>query len=230
MSNDKNNIAVVNTTDIVHLINELRILNATTLHNLSSANGLIPQLNENITILNGKNNLKKAQIIQEERIKNDAENAQKKLSDNLQHLDKILNEFKIFEKAQEQLLTEQAGKIVNNFANFEISNKKMFEEQTKKTENLKDNLELRAEIWISQFQENLSLLKNELEIQISKKLKDVDLKKFEDANKNVKDAIKNFDDFHQKMEKSYLKNNILTGIMSFVGGATVMALVFFFLK
>ena len=82
--------------------------------------------------------------------------------------------------------------IVNNFANFEISNKKMFEEQTKKTENLKDNLELRAEIWISQFQENLSLLKNELEIQISKKLKDVDLKKFEDAMEddfNTADAV-----------------------------------------
>lgn len=127
-------------------------------------------------------------------------------------------------------LSFRIEQIVHNFANFEISNKKIFEEQTKRTENLKDNLELRAEIWISQFQENLSLLKNELEIQISKKLKDVDLKKFEDANKNVKDAIKNFDDFHQKMEKSYLKNNILTGTLSFVGGGAIMALVFFFLK
>ena len=63
MSSDKNNIAVVNITDITHLISELRILNATTLHNLASANGLIPQLNENITILNGKNNLKKARHI-----------------------------------------------------------------------------------------------------------------------------------------------------------------------
>lgn len=128
-------------------------------------------------------------------------------------------------------LSFRIEQIVHNFANFEISNKKIFEEQTKRTENLKDNLELRAEIWINQFQENLTLLKNELEIQISKKLKDVDLKKFEDANKNVKDAIKNFDDFHKKMEKSYLKNNILTGILSFLGGGAVIGtLVFIFLK
>lgn len=121
--------------------------------------------------------------------------------------------------------------ILKNFTNFEVNYKKILDEQILKAENLKDTLELRATIWTEQLGENLNTLKSELEKEISKKLKDVDLKRFENANQNVKDAIKNFDVFHQKMEKSYLKNNILTGIISFLGGGTVIgSLVYFFLK
>ncbi len=138
-------------------------------------------------------------------------------------------------------LSSRTEIILGNFIDFEKTNEKMIQEQTQKVEIFKNALELRYDNLSYQFLQEFkvateSLLTDvstkveEIKKEIDKKLKDVDLKKFEDANKNVKDAIKNFDDFHQKMEKSYLKNNILTGILSFVGGATVMALVFFFLK
>ncbi len=215
MSNDKNNIAVVNTTNIVHLINELRILNATTLHNLASANGLIPQLNENITILNGKNNLNKALIIKEERIKNAAENAQKELSDNLQHLDKILNEFKNFEKIQEQLLSEQFEKIKD----FNLDLNVKADSYQKEIINLKDSI-------LSDLKKQIEEIKN----QINFKVIDIDIKNLEMINQNANSAITNITAVAEWTKNVYHINILLVGILCLIGGGAIMALVFFFFK
>ena len=217
--NDKNNVAVVNTTDITHIINELRILDTRILNRLSSADGVIVQLNETITRLSSKNNLNKALIQKEERIKIDAEYAQKEISENLRCLEKIWG----------------------NLQNFEKTNEKMIQEQTQKVEIFKNALELRYDNLSYQFLQELkvateSLLTDvstkveEIKKEIDKKLKAIDLKKFEKANQNVEDIIINFNVLHKKIEEVSFKNNIFTKILSFVGGATVMALVFFFLK
>lgn len=213
MSNDKNNIAVVNTTNITHLISELRILNATTLHNLASANGLIPQLNENITILNGKNNLNKALIIKEERIKNAAENAQKELSDNLQHLDKILNEFKSFESTQERLLTEQFEKI-RNF-NLDLNAKADLYE--KEIISLKDSI-------LVEMKKQVEDLKN----QINFKIINIDIKNLEMINQNANSAIKNIADVADWSKNVYHVNIALIVFISLFGGGILASLIFYF--
>lgn len=215
MSNDKNNIAVVNTTNITHLIGELRILNATTLHNLASANGLIPQLNENITILNGKNNLNKALIIKEERIKNAAENAQKELSDNLQHLDKILNEFKNFEKIQEQLLSEQFEKIKD----FNLDLNVKADSYQKEIINLKDSI-------LSDLKKQIEEIKN----QINFKVIDIDIKNLEMINQNANSAITNITAVAYWSKNVYQINMLLIGFLSFFGGGIFAFLVMYFLK
>lgn len=54
MSNDKNNLSLIDTTSITHLIHELRILDTRILNKLSSTDGIIVQLNETITRLSVK--------------------------------------------------------------------------------------------------------------------------------------------------------------------------------
>lgn len=213
MSNDKNNVAVVNTTDIVHLINELRILNATTLHNLASANGLIPQLNENITILNGKNNLKKAQIIQEERIKNDAKNAQKELSDNLQYLENILHRLEGFESIQEQLLIEQFEKIKD----FNLDLNAKTDLYHKKIISLKDLI-------LSDLRKQTEEIKN----QINFKIVDIDIRNLEMINQNASKAINNITAVAEWNKNVYHVNIILIVFISLFGGGILASLIFYF--
>ena len=211
--NDKNNVAVVNTTDIVHLINELRILNATTLHNLASANGLIPQLNETITILNGKKMLNEGLIRKEEKIKNAAENAEKELSDNLQHLDKILNEFKIFEKIQEQLLNEQFEKIKD--FNLDLNAKANLYQ--KEIISLKDSI-------VSDLKKQIEEIKN----QINFKVIDIDIKNLEMINQNANKAITNITAVAEWSKNVYHVNIVLIVFISLFGGGILASLIFYF--
>jgi len=67
MSNDKNNLSVVDTTSITHLINELRNLDTKIIKDLSGANGIIAKLEDTLTRLSCTNNLKEAIIIQNEK-------------------------------------------------------------------------------------------------------------------------------------------------------------------
>lgn len=138
-------------------------------------------------------------------------------------------------------LSSRTEIILGNFIDFEKTNEKMIQEQTQKVEIFKNALELRYDNLSYQFLQELkvateSLLTDvstkieEIKKEIDKKLKAIDLKKFEKANQNVEDIIINFNVLHKKIEEIYFKNNIFTKILSFVGGATVMALVFFFLK
>ena len=213
MSSDKNNIAVVNTTDIGHLINELRILNATTLHNLASANGLIPQLNQNITILNAKNNLKKAQIIQEERIKNDAKNAQKELSDNLQYLENILHRLEGFESIQEQLLIEQFEKIKD----FNLDLNAKTDLYHKEIISLKDLI-------LSDLRKQTEEIKN----QINFKIVDIDIRNLEMINQNASKAINNITAVAEWNKNVYHVNIILIVFISLFGGGILASLIFYF--
>lgn len=138
-------------------------------------------------------------------------------------------------------LSSRTEIILGNFIDFEKTNEKMIQEQTQKVEIFKNALELRYDNLSYQFLEEFkvateSLLTDvstkveEIKKEIDKKLKAIDLNKFEKANQNVEDIIINFNVLHKKIEEIYFKNNIFTKILSFVGGATVMALVFFFLK
>lgn len=138
-------------------------------------------------------------------------------------------------------LSSRTEIILGNFIDFEKTNEKMIQEQTQKVEIFKNALELRYDNLSYQFLQELkvateSLLTDvstkieEIKKEIDKKLKAIDLKKFEKANQNVEDIIINFNVLHKKIEEVSFKNNIFTKILSFVGGATVMALVFFFLK
>lgn len=176
MSQDKNNVAVVNTTDITHLINELRILDTQILNRLTNADGIIVQLNETITRLSSKNNLNKALIIKEERIKINAEYAIKEISDNLKYLEQILNKFKSFESMQERLLSEQFEKIKD----FNLDLNEKTDSYQKEIINLKDSI-------LVEMKKQVEDLKN----QINFKVIDIDIKNLEMINQNANKAITN---------------------------------------
>lgn len=215
MSNDKNNIAVVNTTDITHLISELRILNATTLHNIASGDGLIAQLNETLTLLSGKNNLNKALIIKAERTKINAEYAAKEISDNLKYLEEILNKFKSFESTQEQLLNEQFEKIKD--FNLDLNAKADLYE--KEIISLKDSI-------ILEMKKQVEDLKN----QINFKTVDIDIKNLEMINQNANSAINNIAAVADWSKNVYHVNIVLIVFISLFGGGILASLIFYFLK
>lgn len=213
MSSDKNNIAVVNTTDITHLISELRILNATTLHNIASGDGLIAQLNETLTLLSGKNNLNKALIIKEERIKINAEYAAKEISDNLKYLEQILNKLKNFESMQERLVNEQFEKIKD----FNIDLNAKADLYEKEIISLKDSILVKIEKQVED-------LKN----QINFKIVDIDLKKLEAINATANSAINNITAVADWNKNVYHVNIALIVFISLFGGGILASLIFYF--
>jgi hypothetical protein len=211
--NDKNNVAVVNTTDIVHLINELRILDTQILNKLSSADGVIVQLNETITRLSVKKNLNEALIIQEQRTKINAEYAKKEISDNLKKLEKILNQFQNFESKNEQLLEKQSQKIGNLNHNLSSKTKEFQKEIT----NLKDSL-------LADFAKKVEEIKN----QINFKIVDIDLKELESINTNTNQAVKNLTAVANWSKNVYHINILLVAFLSFFGGGILASLIFYF--
>lgn len=213
MSQDKNNVAVVNTTDITHLINELRILDTQILNRLTNADGIIVQLNETITRLSSKKNLNEALIIKEERIKNAAENAQKELSDNLQYLEKILNRLKGFESMQERLLSEQFEKIKD----FNIDLNAKADLYEKEMINLKDSILL-------EMKKQVEDVKN----QINFKIIDIDIRNLEMINQNASKAINNITAVAEWSKNVYHVNIVLIVFISLFGGGILASLIFYF--
>ncbi len=213
MSNDKNNVAVVNTTDIVHLINELRILDTKIIKDLSGTNGIIVQLNETITRLSVKKNLNEALIIEEQRIKTNAEYARKEVSQNLKKLEEILNQFQDFESKNEQQLEKQSQKIEN--LNHNLSSKT--EDFQKGITNLKDSL-------LIDFSKKVEEIKN----QINLKIVDIDLQKLESINENANKAINNITAVADWSKNVYHINILLVAFLSFFGGGILASLIFYF--
>lgn len=213
MSQDKNNVAVVNTTDITHLINELRILDTKIIKDLSGTNGIIVQLNETITRLSVKKNLNEALITEEQRIKTNAEYARKEVSQNLKKLEEILNQFQDFESKNEQQLEKQSQKIEN--LNHNLSSKT--EEFQKGITNLKDSL-------LIDFSKKVEEIKN----QINLKIVDIDLQKLESINENADKAINNITAVADWSKNVYHINILLVAFLSFFGGGILASLIFYF--
>lgn len=213
MSQDKNNVAVVNTTDITHLINELRILDTQILNRLTNADGIIVQLNETITRLSSKNNLNKALIIKEERIKINAEYAIKEISDNLKYLEQILNKFKSFESMQERLLSEQFEKIKD----FNLDLNEKTDSYQKEIINLKDSI-------LVEMKKQVEDLKN----QINFKVIDIDIKNLEMINQNANKAITNITAVADWNKNVYHVNIALIVFISLFGGGILASLIFYF--
>lgn len=213
MSNDKNNVAVVNTTDITHLINELRILDTKIIKDLSGANGIIVQLNETITRLSVKKNLNEALIIEEQRIKTNTEYARKEISEDLRKLEEILNQFQDFESKNEQLLEKQSQKIEN--LNHNLSSKT--KEFQKGITNLKDSL-------LIDFSKKVEEIKN----QINLKIVDINLQKLESINENANKAINNITAVADWSKNVYHINILLVAFLSFFGGGILASLIFYF--
>ncbi len=215
MSNDKNNLSLVDTTSITHLINELRVLDTRILNRLSSADGVIAQLNETITLLSSKNNLNKALIQKEERIKIDAEYAIKEISDNLKYLEEILNKLTNFESMQERLLSQQFEKIKD----FNIDLNAKADLYEKEIISLKDSILL-------EMKKQVEDLKN----QINFKIVNIDIKNLEMINQNASKAVNNITAVAEWSKNVYHINILLVGILCLIGGGAIMALVFFFFK
>ncbi len=213
MSNDKNNLSVVDTTSITHLINELRNLDTKIIKDLSGANGIIAKLEDTLTRLSCTNNLKEAIIIQNERIKIEAEYAQKEISDNLKKLEKILNQFQEFESKSEQLIEKQSQKIEN--LNHNLSSKT--EEFEKEITNLKDSL-------VIDFGKKVEEIKN----QINFKIVDIDIKNLEMINQNANSAINNITAVANWSKNVYHINILLVAFLSFFGGGILASLIFYF--
>lgn len=211
--NDKNNVAVINTTDITHLINELRILDTRILNRLSSADGVIVQLNETITRLNSKNNLNKSLIQKEERIKIHAEYAQKELSDNLQYLEETLLKLQAFELKHEQLLNQQFEK----FKDFNVDLNAKADLYQKEIISLKDSI-------LVEMKKQVEDLKN----QINFKVVDIDIKNLEMINQNANSAITNIKAVADWSKNVYHVNIALIVFISLFGGGILASLIFYF--
>lgn len=211
--NDKNNVAVVNTTDITHIINELRILDTQILNKLSSTDGIIVQLNETITRLSIKKNLNEAMIIEEERIRINNEYARKEVSENLKKLEKILNQFQDFESKNEQQLEKQSQKIEN--LNHNLSSKT--EEFEKEIANLKDSL-------LADFSKKVDQIKKDIDFKIV----DIDLKELESINTNTNQAVKNLTAVANWSKNVYHINILLVAFLSFFGGGILASFIFYF--
>lgn len=214
MSNDKN-LSLIDTTSITHLINELRILDTRILNKLSTADGVIVQLNETITRLSSKNNLNKALIIKEERIKINAEYAIKEISDNLKYLEEIWNKLKNFESMQERLLSEQFEKIKD--FNLDLNRKADLYE--KEIINLKDSI-------LVEMKKQVEDLKN----QINFKVVDVDIKNLEMINQNANSAINNITAVSDWTKNVYHINILLVAFLSFFGGGIFAFVIIYFLR
>lgn len=207
------NFQIVERKTIEQLVNELDFLNSQVLAKIKNPNDGSGLINELADI-------------------------NKKIA-NLTNLTNVLN-----------YLSSKTEVALKNFTNFEKTNEKILQEQTQKVENFRNALELTVSILGNHFKDDISNdinnFKNsfkdsliadietkvdEIKNEINKKLKNIDLKRFEDANQNVTTAIENLNNFHSKVEKIYFKNNLLTGFLSFLGGGTVIgSLVYFFLR
>jgi len=157
--------------------------------------------------------LKEAIIIQNERIKIEAEYAQKEISDNLKKLEKILNQFQEFESKSEQLIEKQSQKIEN--LNHNLSSKT--EEFEKEITNLKDSL-------VIDFGKKVEEIKN----QINFKIVDIDIKNLEMINQNANSAINNITAVANWSKNVYHINILLVAFLSFFGGGILASLIFYF--
>ncbi|GGD36184.1 hypothetical protein GCM10012288_07720 [Malaciobacter pacificus] len=215
MSKDKNNIAIADTTNITHLINELRVLDTQVLNRLE--NKLIPNLKIVIAAADlAQTNLNKT-VKNAELVKNEIVNAQKNIKDNVEILNQIFNQFKDFESKNEQML----------------------ELQTQKVKNLKEKIELESTIINGKFEQDLQELKSKLltdvdtQIQkineeINSKLKGVDLRLLDGSNRLVSSSLSQLDQFKLKLTQSQRENKILFTLLSFIGGVILTSLFFYF--
>lgn len=211
--NDKNNVAVVNTTDITHIINELRILDTQIIKDLSGTKGVIVQLNETLTRLRTKSRTYESHEIIEERLNLIRQNTDHNISDNVKRLKEILNQFQDFEFKNEQLMEKQSQKIKN--LNHNLSSKT--EEFQKGITNLKDSL-------LTDFSKKVEEIKN----QINLKIVDIDLQKLESINENANKAINNITAVADWSKNVYHINILLVAFLSFFGGGILASLIFYF--
>lgn len=215
----KDNIAIADTTNITHIINELRVLDTQVLSKLDNKNGgLIKSLQLVITTADlSQTNLNKT-IKNAELVKNEIVNAQKNIKDNVEILNQIFNQFKDFESKNEQML----------------------ELQTQKVENLKEKIELKSTVMTEQFEQDLKDLKSKLledvDTQIQKineeinlKLKGVDLRMLDGSNRLVSNSLSQLDQFKLKLTQSESKNTILFTLLSFIGGVALTSLLYYFI-
>lgn len=218
MSKDKNNVAIADTTNITHLINELRVLDTQVLSRLDNKNGgLIKSLQLVITTADlSQANLDKT-VKNAELIKNEIENAQKNIEDNVEILNQILNQLKDFESKNEQML----------------------ELQTQKVENLIEKIKLKSTIITEQFEQDLQELKSKLltdvdtQIQkinkeINSKLKGVDLRMLDGINSFVSNSLSQLTQFKDQITKIERENTRLFTLLSFIGGVALTSLFLYF--
>lgn len=213
--NDKNNVAVVNTTDITHIINELRILDTRILNRLSSADGVIVQLNETITRLSGIKNMYTAYEMIANRSKTQIENSEKQIYDNLQYLEETLLKLQAFELKHEQLLNQQFEK----FKDFNVDLNAKADLYQKEIISLKDSI-------LSDLEKQINEIKN----QINFKIVDIDIRNLEMINENANKAINNITAVANWTKNVYQVNILLVAFLSFFGGGILAFVIIYFLK
>lgn len=213
--NDKNNVAVVNTTDITHIINELRILDTRILNKLSSADGVIVQLSETITRLSGIKNMYTAYEMIANRSKIKIENSEKQISDNLQYLEETLLKLQAFELKHEQLLNQQFEK----FKDFNVDLNAKVDLYQKEIISLKDSI-------LSDLEKQINEIKN----QINFKIVDIDIRNLEMINENANKAINNITAVANWTKNVYQINILLVAFLSFFGGGIFAFVIIYFLR
>lgn len=240
MSADKNKISVVDTTDIKKLINEMTVVNTQILSTLIDQNmpdgkikeGVISQLNGAQQILNNKIKLLQLYLDKAERVANKLEAQQTEVEE---------NENKIDEAHQERL--KELEEIKSDFEATNEVLKDFNEKIDKKIEIFESSLDSRTDEIRNKVLDELNKFRTELAESLKAKIDDVnksiksefaeiDLLSIETANTNAEKASKTltqFIDTAEKYEDSINSKYIIAvSLFTFIGGALIASLFFYF--
>lgn len=240
MSQDKNNVAVVDTVDIKKLINEMTVVNTQILSTLIDQNmpdgkikeGVISQLNGAQQILNNKIKLLQLYLDKAEHVSTKLESQQTKVEKNETEIDEAHQE-RVKELEAIKSTIEATNEVLKDF------NEKI----DKKIEIFESSLDLRTDEIHNKVLDELNKFRTELAESLKAEIDDVnksiksefaeiDLQSIKTANTNAEKATKTLTQFIDTAEKYEDTINskyiIAVSLFTFIGGASIASLFFYF--
>jgi len=236
MSQDKNNVAVVDTVDIKKLINEMTVVNTQILSNLTNQKtkdgevkeGLISQLNGAQQMVHNQIKLLQFYLSRAEGIEDKLKSQQTKVEEN--------------ENAIDEAHQERLKELLSIKSSFEMTNEvlKDFNQKIdKKIEGFERVFELRTDVIQDKVLDELNKFKTELAESLKVKVDDInksiineftgiDLNSIQTANTNAANATKTLTKFINSVDDINSKYIIAVSLFCFTGGAAIASLFFYF--
>lgn len=236
MSTDKNKISVVDTVDIKKLINEMTVVNTQILSNFTNYKTKDGEVKEGlISQLNGAQQMVRNQIKLLQFYLSKAEGIENKLKSQQTEVEK--NEDAI-DKSHQKRLKE----LVSIKSSFETTNEvfKDFNEKIdKKIEGFERAFELRTDVIQDKVLDELNKFRTELAESLKDEIGDInksiineftgiDLNSIQTANTNAANATKTLTKFINSVDDIKSKYIIAISLSTFIGGASIASLFFYF--
>lgn len=240
MSTDKNKISVVDTVDIKKLINEMTVVNTQILSNLTDQNmpdgkvkeGVISQLNGAQQILNNQIKLLQFYLSKAEGVENKLKSQQTKVEENETEIDEAHQErFKELEEIKSDF--KITNEVIKDF-NEKIEEKiKIFENSLDlRTDEIYNNVLDELIKFRTELAESLKAEIDDVNKSIKSEFAEIDLQSIKVANTNAAKATKTltqFIDTAEKYEDSINSKYIIAvSLFTFIGGASIASLFFYF--